>query len=116
MHLDAALGFVVAHDVPKPAEIEIRVEFAVDSRENVLVESGRDAGGIVVGQFNYRNGLLEIGGQQERVALPKNRAEPRRKNWSPAGRSKFPMVLPRKSTSRRSPSRRRAATSCSPSR
>ncbi len=80
MHFDAALGFVVAHYVPKPAEIEIRVEFAVDSRENVLVERGRDARWIVVREFHYRNGLFEIGGQQERVAFPKNRRAPRARN------------------------------------
>ncbi len=43
-HLDAAFGFVVDGAMLEMLEVEIRAELAVQAREHVEVELGRDAG------------------------------------------------------------------------
>ena len=72
MHLDPPLGFVPPHDVLELRQVEIAPEFAVDAREQVLVECGGDASGIIVRQNQRRNWLFEIGRQQQRVTFAQN--------------------------------------------
>ena len=52
MHFHAPLRFVVARHVLETREIEIGVQFAIDSRQQILVECRRYARGIVVGRSN----------------------------------------------------------------
>src|SRR5207247_677533 len=47
VHLDAALGGVPPRLVLEEAEVEVRTQVAVDPREQVEIEGGRDAGRIV---------------------------------------------------------------------
>ena len=49
VHLDAAVARIVDRLVPEGGEVESAAELAVDAGEQVEVEGGRDAGGIVVG-------------------------------------------------------------------
>src|SRR5262249_46989636 len=69
VHLHATLGVVVTGEVVETGEIEIGAEFAVDAREQVEIEGGGDAGGIVVGHAELMLGLLEVGGEQQGVAF-----------------------------------------------
>src|SRR5271155_5313975 len=59
MHLDAPLRCAVAHHVFETREIKIGPEFAIDPRQQVLVECGGDTGGIIVSKQQPRHGLLE---------------------------------------------------------
>ncbi len=54
MHLDAFLGSDVVSPVPKLVEIEVRIELAVDSLEEVEIERRGDAPAIVVGRPDDR--------------------------------------------------------------
>src|SRR5580700_7797695 len=74
MHLDASLGFVVAHHMLETREIKISRELAVDSREQILVERGRHSGGIVVSQFQHVHRLLKISREQQCIAFVQDRS------------------------------------------
>ena len=74
VHLDAALG--VPHGpVVERGEVEVGQELGVDPREQVLVERGRDAHRIVVGQQQLLFRLDQIGSQQERISRPQRAAD-----------------------------------------
>ena len=47
---------VVAGDVLEGVEVEVGAELAVEHAEDVLVELGGDAGGVVVGGLEQRRG------------------------------------------------------------
>ena len=49
VHFDAALGDIPARLVTELVEGKSAVQFAVDARQNVAIEGGRNADGIVVG-------------------------------------------------------------------
>src|SRR3954469_14160395 len=49
MHLDAATVGIVEGMMAETCKIEVAVELAVDAREEVEIEPGRDAGFVVVG-------------------------------------------------------------------
>src|SRR5262249_50336031 len=48
VHLDAAMSGIVNRFVPEGAKIEITAQFAIDARQQIEVEGGRDTGAIVV--------------------------------------------------------------------
>src|SRR5215204_820428 len=50
VHLDAPLRLVVERDVAEVAQGEVGAQLAVDAREEVEVEGGRDAERVVVGR------------------------------------------------------------------
>ena len=68
VHLDALRLFVVADDVRELAQVEIALQFAIDAAQQVQVERGGDAGGIVVGVQQLRGGFHQVRAQQQRVA------------------------------------------------
>ena len=57
----------------KLRKIEISVEFAIDSRKQILVKRRRHARRIVVGQHQSGNRLLKVGRQQQRIVFAQNR-------------------------------------------
>ena len=68
VHLHARAAAVPQRDVTEGIEIEVRLQFAVQPRQNVLVEGRRDSLRVVVrGNENLRT-LGEVGAQQQRVA------------------------------------------------
>src|SRR5579862_4439152 len=69
MHLDAPLGFVVSRHMIELCQIEISVELAINSRQEILVEGGCYAGVIVVCERERWDRLFEVGGQEERLSL-----------------------------------------------
>ncbi len=66
--VDAALAGVVVRDVLERARVELSVEFAVDAREQVLVERRRQPDRVVVRALERRGVLLEVGAEQQPVA------------------------------------------------
>ena len=60
MHFDALLVRLVEGVMRKCVNIEIRVEFAIGAGENVFVESGGDAGPVVVGRMQDGRVFHEI--------------------------------------------------------
>ena len=56
MHLDPLLLAIVEGAVPEFGEVEIAVELAVHPLQQVEVERGGDAGGVVVGGVEDRGG------------------------------------------------------------
>ena len=48
-------------------EIEVRTEFAVDPQQQVLVEGGREAERVVVGEEQIPLRLDEVGAEQEGI-------------------------------------------------
>src|SRR5579862_1509843 len=75
MHLDAPLGFVVSRHMIELCQIEISVELAINSRQEILVEGGCYAGVIVVCERERWDRLFEVGGQEERVSLAQRRPD-----------------------------------------
>src|SRR5262245_6723179 len=51
VHLDAAVRLVVEGAVIERCEIEVAAELAVDPSEEVAIEGGGDAEGVIVGRF-----------------------------------------------------------------
>src|SRR5207249_4921043 len=51
VHLDPAFVLGVDRTVREAIEVERRIELAIDALQDVLVESGGDAAGVVVGGF-----------------------------------------------------------------
>jgi len=80
-------------------QVEVGAEFAIDAGEDIQVERGSHASGIVVGEQLNFNTFFEIGAEEQGIARFENGANWRRKA-SAAGRSKFPMVLREKERKR----------------
>src|ERR1700690_351381 len=55
-------------------QIEFAAQFAIDSREQILVECGGDACRIIVGEQQLRNRLDEVRREQKRIAFAENGA------------------------------------------
>jgi hypothetical protein len=68
MHFNALLDFVPSHFMREGSDVEICVEFAIDSGEQVAVESGRHTENIIVGRQHTRNLFHQIGSDQQSVA------------------------------------------------
>ena len=69
VHFDPPLGFVPTHHVLETIQVEISPEFTVDAREQILVERGRHAGGVIVRKNQPRNRFFEIGREQQCIAF-----------------------------------------------
>ena len=67
---------VVAGDVLEGVEVEVGAELAVEDGEDVLVELGGDAGGVVVGGLEAGAVLDQVGAEQEVVAGAEQRRDP----------------------------------------
>ncbi len=96
MHLDAFLGSDVVSPVPKLVEIEVGIELAVDSLEEVEIERRGDAPAIVVGRPDDRFVLLEIEADQESSALAHEPGDRAKAGPSAALGLKLPIVEPGK--------------------
>ena len=98
-------GRRVAGHVLELAQIEIRVQFAIDARQQVQVERGRDARRVVIGGQQVvppaSPGPCPAAGHRRGAGTGGRPAE----NRCAASGSKLPMVLPRNSTSRVLPGR-----------
>ncbi len=106
VHLDAALARVPDGAVGEGREVEVGAELAVDAHEQVLVERGRHAERVVVGEQQLALGLDEVGAEEQRVARPAATPRiPAQERVAPRRRSKLPMLEPRKSDEQR-PARR----------
>ena len=72
VHLDARGGGVPAGAVGEGVEVEVGAEFAVEAGEDVFVEGGGDAGGVVIGGEEGGDGFTfaggEVGAEEEGVA------------------------------------------------
>ena len=75
MHFDAALFRVPAGFVSEFLEVEIGAEFAIDASEDVHVERGGDAGGVVVREQLCGDIFFEIGADEKRIARREDRAD-----------------------------------------
>src|SRR5271154_3449792 len=75
MHFHAALGLIVPDDVLNAREVEIAVQFAIDSREKIFVKCGGNACFVVVCREQLRHGLFEVGGEQEGIAFAQDVAD-----------------------------------------
>ena len=69
MHLDPALCLVIGRHVAEPAEIEIRAQFPVETRENVQIERGGHAVRVIIRQMEEAAVLLEVVADKERIAF-----------------------------------------------
>ena len=98
MHLDARFGRVPDGAVAEGVDVEVAAELAVDPDEQVAVERRRDAERIVVREQQLALRLDEIGADEE-ASPGSSAARMPRRNASAPGRSKLPMLEPRKSTS-----------------
>src|SRR6202000_1040763 len=78
---------------------EIGVEFPVDHREHVAIESRRHSGGVVIRVHQPIDVLDQIGAQQQ--AVPWADRSDRTRSRGPGVR--LPIVAPRKTNSRRPP-------------
>lgn len=65
-HFDATFSFVVEGAMFEAIDIDLGAAFAVDAGEEVEVEGGGDALGIVVGGFEDIGGFVEINADEER--------------------------------------------------
>ena len=103
-HLDPRVLGVVEGDVLEGVEVEVGAELAVEHAEHVLVELGRDAGGVVVGGLERVAVLDQVGAEQQAVARVRAgpRSGPGTRALAPG--SKLPIVPPRKAISRGPPS------------
>src|SRR5208282_4789051 len=72
MHLDATARGVVARPVAEACEVEVAVELSVDAREEIEVEPGSDAGGIVVGSMQQTRLLHKIDADNQARARPQH--------------------------------------------
>jgi len=95
MHLDAAAVGIVEGMVAETRKIEVAVEFAVDAREEVEIEPGRDAGFVVVGGVEDAAVLYQVDPDDQGWPRPSIRPAWRRNEQASCG-SKFPMVDPGK--------------------
>ena len=96
VHLDAARAFDPDGPVREAREIEVGVELAVEAREQVQVEGGGHARGVVVGALEHARVLLEVDAHQEGAARPaRARATPAISAIAPDS-DRFPIVEPGK--------------------
>ncbi len=75
MHFDAAFFCVPAGFVSEFLEVEIGAEFTIDASEDVHVERGGDASGIVVRKQLCGDIFFEIGADEKGIARRENRAD-----------------------------------------
>src|SRR5882672_2491030 len=75
MHFDAAFFCVPAGFVSEFLEVEIGAEFAIDASEDVHVERGGNASGIVVREELCGDIFFEIGTDEKGIARRENRAD-----------------------------------------
>src|SRR5262249_37294405 len=68
VHLDAVQAGVVEGAVAEPVEMEVGPQLAVDAGQQVKVEVGRHAAGVVVGRLEDRQVFLQIESQAHRPA------------------------------------------------
>jgi len=68
VHFHPSGGGVVERPVGEAVEVEIDAEFTVAAGEQVQVEGGGDAGGVVVGRVQHGRVLLEVDADQQAVA------------------------------------------------
>src|SRR5258707_8647318 len=68
MHLDAARALVVERAVRERSEVERSAELAIDAAEEIEIEGGSDAEGIVVCGLEDRARLAKISAQEKSVA------------------------------------------------
>src|SRR5439155_15844126 len=72
MHLDAAPLAVVERPMAERVDIEVRQELAIDAREQIEVELGGHARGIVIGGIENVGVLDEIDTDDKRCACPQH--------------------------------------------
>ena len=65
MHFNPAFPFVIARDMLKGAQIEIRSQLAIHAAQQVEIKGSRDAGRIVISRNQTLAGLNQIGAQQQ---------------------------------------------------
>ncbi len=65
MHFDARLGCVEEGHMPPVADVEIGIEPGIDVAQQVAVEGGGDAEGVVVGRIEQRFFLDQIDPDQQ---------------------------------------------------
>ena len=68
VHLHAAPVLVVERSMLELLGLEIAAQFSVDAPEQVEVELGRDAGGVVVGRFDHGDVFLQVHTDQQAAA------------------------------------------------
>ena len=68
-HLNAAFVGVPARSVREGVDLEITAEAAVDDVEDIEVEGGGDAGGVVIGCDEARLGFDEVDAEEQGVAV-----------------------------------------------
>src|SRR5271165_3287268 len=68
MHLDASGAAIDSCFMGEIAQVEIGIEFTVDTGQQIQIESGRDAEFIIVGAYQLRIGFFQIGPQEQRIA------------------------------------------------
>jgi len=71
MHLDAALSLVIDRVMGEAVEIDVAVELAIDTLEQIEVEGSGHAALVVIGRDQDRRILLEIDTDEKRRAAPK---------------------------------------------
>ena len=65
IHLDAMRHGIVGRVMGKAVQIEIGAQFAIGARQQILVEQGGDAGGIVIGGMQPHRVLHQIHADQQ---------------------------------------------------
>src|SRR5262249_3341547 len=68
----AALLVVDAGLVVELLQVEVGLQFAIDARQKIQVESGGNPQLVVIGGQQLRAGFFQIGAEQQRVARLKN--------------------------------------------
>src|ERR1700686_1754267 len=82
MHFDAAGLSIDLGGVLKLAQIKIAIEFAIDTSEQVEIESCGHSNFIVVGFQQLLGGLFQVRSKQQRISGLKNVANFRQKLYS----------------------------------
>ena len=85
-HLDPLALAVEEGDVLEGADVEVRIELAVDHAQQVAVELRRHARAVVVGGLEHRGVLDEVGAQQEPVVT--GAQQPRDRDAAAGGASR----------------------------
>src|SRR5262249_34519974 len=68
MHFDTLLRFVVSRFMPKPLEVEVGAQFAVNPAKQVEIERRRQSKGIIVGGQHLSKRLDKVRAKQKDVA------------------------------------------------
>jgi len=69
VHLYSPQRIVVESAMGEFLDVELAAQLTIDARQYVEIERSRDALGIVVGRFEHRAVFLQIGAEQESVAV-----------------------------------------------